>query len=84
MLPPWIFKIIATKASQLEKMLCHQNVFKFQFFQLAKTLWWTRVIEYLLLGIWPISLFCIYAIYWSQTWERRPEYSTAFLDTQFA
>ncbi len=33
---------------------------------------------------WPISLFCIYAIYWSQTWEGRPEYSTVFLDTQFA
>lgn len=24
------------------------------------------------LGIWPISLFCIYAIYWSQAWVCTP------------
>ncbi len=86
---PWIFHIIATKASQLEKH-CATKAFSsatswsfseehLAFFSRLK-----HVIEYILLGIWPISLFCIYAIYWSQTGESRPEYSTAFLDTQFA
>ncbi len=77
MLLPWIFLIIATKESQLEKH-CHQSVLKHRqlavfrrapdiFFRWLKTLWWTHVIEYLLLAMWPISLFYIYAIYWSQT-----------------
>ncbi len=59
------------------KTLCHQSILKRHqlavfrrepdIFQVAKTLWWTHVIEYILLAICPISLFCIYAIYWSQT-----------------
>ncbi len=81
---PLIFHIIATKASQLEKC-CATKAFlappagrfkksAWHSFSWLKTLWWTHIIEYLLLDVWPISLFCIYAIYWSQTWESRQEY----------
>ncbi len=40
----------APPAGRFQKSTCH-------FFSWLKTLWWTHVIEYFLLGIWPISLF---------------------------
>ncbi len=52
---PWIFHIIATKA------FSSATSWSFSEEHLAFFSWLKHVIEYILLGIWPISLFCNYA-----------------------
>ncbi len=70
------------------KTLCHQSVLKHHQLVILKRAGYKHFGGRTLFNIYckryDLLVFNIFAIYRSQTWESRPEYSTAFRDTPFA